>query len=38
MASQLLQAAGKDDDISTKQYKRLERVFRQQANNPATSP
>ena len=33
MAAQLLKAAEHDDDVSVKQYKRLERVFNQQSKS-----
>lgn len=38
MATQLLKAAEHDDDVSTKQFKRLEKVFKQQSKSNMNSP
>jgi len=38
MAAQLLKAAEHDDDISVKQFKRLERVFKEQSEGNLNSP
>ena len=38
MAAQLLKAAEHDDDVSIKQYKRLERLFKQQSKTNMNPP